>query len=127
MISAKKMILTTVGVVALSMGAAASAHATEAGKDLYKTYCWQCHGSHGNGKGINAGDNMSVAPRNHTDSEYMSGRSDQDLFNAVKNGGPAVNKSVLMPPWGGVLTDDEIHALVRYLRVLCKCKYGSAS
>lgn len=125
MIRPKKIILGLVASVVVAIGLPTPGYTAEPGKDLYKTYCWQCHGSHGNGKGINAGENMSVAPRNHTDSEYMSDRSDQDLFNAVKNGGPAVNKSVLMPPWGGVLTDDEIHALVRYLRVLCKCRYGS--
>ncbi len=122
-----KTLLMIAGTVALSTGIMTSGYAAEPGADLYKTYCWQCHGSHGNGKGINAGDNMSVGPRNHTDAEYMSGRTDAELFKAIKDGGPAVNKSVLMPPWGGVLTDDEIHALVRHLRVLCKCKYGSAS
>lgn len=112
---------------AAALGAATAAGAAETGHDLYKTYCWQCHGSHGNGKGINAGDNMSVQPRNHTDTQYMSGRSDADLFKAIKQGGPSVNKSVLMPPWGGALNDDEIHALVGYLRELCKCQYGSTS
>jgi cytochrome c oxidase cbb3-type subunit III len=116
-----------VGCVALCANIASTSYAAEAGKDIYKTYCWQCHGSHGDGKGINAGDNMSVAPRNHTDAEYMGGRSDADLFKAIKDGGPAVNKSVLMPPWSGVINDDEIHALVDYLRELCGCKYGSAS
>jgi len=102
-------------------------YGAEAGKDLYRTYCWQCHGSQGNGKGINAGDNMSVAPRDHTDAKYMSGRSDAELFKAIKKGGPAVNKAVLMPPWGTVLTDDDIHTLVRYLRELCGCRHEPAS
>jgi len=124
---ANRLMLTAIGLLALTTGVVTDIHAAETGKDIYRTYCWQCHGSEGDGKGINAGDNMSVAPRNHTDSEYMSGRSDADLFKAIKEGGPAVNKSVLMPPWAGVLTDDEIHALVHYLRELCACKYGSSS
>jgi mono/diheme cytochrome c family protein len=33
----------------------------------------------------------------------------------------AVNKSVLMPVWGGVLSDKEIQDLVSYLREVCKC------
>lgn len=116
-----------VGLMALTNGLVTDIQAAETGKDIYRTYCWQCHGSRGNGKGINAGDNMSVEPRDHTDGEYMRGRSDADLFKAIKEGGPAVNKSVLMPPWAGVLTDDEIHALVRYLRELCSCRYGAPS
>ena len=119
--------LAAAAVLLITTGGLATAHGAESGKDLYRTYCWQCHGSQGTGKGINAGDNMSVAPRDHTDAKYMSGRNDADLFKAIKEGGPAVNKAVLMPPWGGVLNDDEIHTLVRYLRKLCGCRYGPAS
>lgn len=92
-------------------------------KDNYRTYCAQCHGLQGNGRGVNIRD-MSVQPRNHTDAAYMSSRSDDDLFTADKKGGLAINKSVLMPPWGNSLSDAEIHDMVRYLRTLCHCQYG---
>jgi cytochrome c oxidase cbb3-type subunit 3 len=97
-------------------------HAASA-KDNYRTYCAQCHGLQGNGRGVNIRD-MSVQPRNHTDAAYMSSRSDDDLFTADKKGGLAINKSVLMPPWGNSLSDTEIHDMVRYLRALCHCQYG---
>ena len=48
-------------------------------------------------------------------------RTDEDLFKAIKHGGKAVNKSVLMPNWNANLSDDDIHSLVAYLRELC-CK-----
>jgi cytochrome c oxidase cbb3-type subunit 3 len=99
------------------------AEAKERAEDNYKTYCTQCHGVQGNGKGINVRD-MSVQPRDHGDAKAMSARSDQDLAKVIKEGGLAINKSVLMPPWGGVLSDEEIGDLVQYLRVLCKCGYG---
>jgi cytochrome c oxidase cbb3-type subunit 3 len=92
-------------------------------KDNYRTYCAQCHGIQGNGQGINVRD-MSVQPRNHTDGVYMSSRSDHDLFTADKKGGLAINKSVLMPPWGDTLNDKEIQAMVQYLRKLCHCQEG---
>ena len=100
-----------------------SASAAEDGAVLYKTYCAQCHGIHGNGKGVNVRD-MSVQPRDHTDAKAMSARSDQDLAKVIKEGGIAINKSVLMPPWGGVFSDEEIDDLVHYLRTLCKCSPG---
>lgn len=100
-----------------------SASAAEDGAVLYKTYCAQCHGIHGNGKGVNVRD-MSVQPRDHTDAKEMSTRSDEDLFKAIKEGGQSISKSVLMPPWGPVLSDEEIHALVGYLRELCQCSHG---
>lgn len=96
---------------------------TEQADDIYRTYCWQCHGTKGNGMGINVRD-MSVQPRDHTDSREMSTRSDEELFKAISEGGQSISKSVLMPPWGSVLSDEEIHSLVGYLRQLCRCQYG---
>jgi len=95
--------------------------AAERPEDIYKTYCWQCHGMRGNGMGVNIPD-MSVQPRNHTDTKEMSVRSDDELFKAIKEGGRSIGKSLLMPAWGGVLSDEEIKGLVGYLRTLCKCK-----
>lgn len=113
-----KFLLALLGAIVV-----APTWAVERGDALYKTYCWQCHGMTGTGNGINVRD-MSVQPRNHTDAKEMSARSDEDLFKAIKHGGQSINKSVLMPPWDGVLSDDEIHSLVRYLRELCQCRHG---
>ncbi len=90
------------------------------GEENYKTYCVQCHGLAGMGNGVNVRD-MSVQPRDHTDAKAMSGLSDKRLFKAIKEGGPAVTKSVLMPAWHSVFTDQEIRDLVAYLRTLCNC------
>lgn len=102
----------------------ASAYAKESAPENYKTYCVQCHGIQGNGKGVNIRD-MSVQPRDHTDAKSMSGRSDEMLFKVIKEGGPSIDKSILMPPWGDTLSDEEIRDMVQHLRALCKCKFGS--
>jgi cytochrome c oxidase cbb3-type subunit 3 len=86
---------------------------------LYDTYCVQCHGVERNGNGLNSSE-MAVKPRDHTDAKAMGDTPDDLLFKAIKNGGLSVSKSVLMPTWGGVLTDDEIHELVKYLRFVSK-------
>lgn len=103
---------------------AVPAHARETAADNYRAYCVQCHGTQGNGKGINVRD-MSVIPRDHTDAKAMSGRSDDMLFKVIKEGGVSISKSVLMPPWGATFTDEEIRDLVQHLRMLCKCRFGS--
>lgn len=103
---------------------AAPALSAESGEALYKTYCSQCHGMKGNGMGVNIRD-MSVQPRDHTDATGMGARSDEILFQAVKGGGQSINKSVLMPPWDGVLSDEEIQSLVEYMRELCQCRHGA--
>lgn len=111
------------GLVPFVLMIGSVAHAKERAEDNYKTYCTQCHGSQGNGKGINVRD-MSVQPRDHTDATAMAARSDQDLAKVIKEGGLSINKSVLMPPWGDVLSDEEVDDLVHYLRKLCKCSHG---
>ena len=92
----------------------------ETAKDNYRTYCVQCHGLEGNGKGINVAD-MSTQPRDHTDAKEMSARTDEELFKVIKEGGQSINKSVLMPPWGSTLSDEEINDLVKHLHQLCQC------
>ncbi len=98
--------------------------AKETAADNYRTYCMQCHGLEGNGKGVNIRD-MSVQPRDHTDAKSMSARSDDTLFKVIKEGGPSIDKSILMPPWGDTLSDEEIRDMVQHLRTLCKCKFSS--
>ncbi len=91
------------------------------GKQLYRAYCTQCHGVTGHGNGINA-EQLSVQPRNHTDQSEMAARTDDELFKAIKEGGQAVNKSILMPNWDGNLQDSDIRDIVAYLRNLCCVK-----
>jgi cytochrome c oxidase cbb3-type subunit 3 len=107
------LVMTLAGVTAL-------AHAADdtRGKQLYTVYCTQCHGTQGDGKGMNAAF-MSVQPRDHTDKKEMSARTDEELFKVIQQGGKSINKSVLMPAWNGNLKDDDIHALVAHLRALC--------
>lgn len=112
-------IYATLAAAAL-VTAAGVAEAADAGngKALYEAYCTQCHGLTGDGNGVNA-PHLKVQPRNHTDRAEMSARTDEELFKAIKQGGQAVNKSILMPNWDGNLSDAEIHDLVAHLRQLC--------
>ena len=87
---------------------------------VYNVYCAQCHGLKRNGTGVNL-PGLSVRPRDHTDSKGMSDTPDDELFKAIKDGGLAVNKSVLMPTWGKVLSDKQITEMVKYLRTVCHC------
>ncbi|HPG28677.1 MAG TPA: multicopper oxidase domain-containing protein, partial [Myxococcota bacterium] len=98
-------------------GTAWARSAEPEGARLYRTYCTACHGLDGDGRGLNV-PALSVQPRDHTDVREMATRSDQELRTAISQGGPGVGKSVLMPPWQGVLSDDQIGSLVRHLRTL---------
>jgi cytochrome c oxidase cbb3-type subunit III len=96
---------------------ASTAWADVDGARVYQNYCTPCHGLRGDGRGINA-PHMSVVPRDHTNTAEMRSRSDGDLYQVIAEGGTSMNQSILMPAWGRVLADEEIHGLVRYLRAL---------
>lgn len=87
------------------------------GGRLFSQYCWVCHGKGGHGDGPIAFV-YSPRPRDLTDKGYLATRTDNDLYNAISQGGPAVNRSVAMPAWGGKLTPQEIWDLVVYIRKL---------
>ena len=87
----------------------------------YARYCAPCHGTAGAGDGPNA-PFLPVPPAGHSDAAYMSGRSDDALFDAIYAGGYVMDRSARMPAFGRTLTTEQIRDLVRYLRQLCGCE-----
>ena len=91
------------------------------GAVLYQQLCAACHGRLGRGDGYNA-VNLPVRPTAHADSAYMSTRPDDVLFDGISAGAYTLNKSNLMPAWGETLDAEQIRALVKYIRTLCRCR-----
>ena len=116
-----RFLIATAAALGLALGAAGSAQAADS-KQVYDFYCAQCHGIDGKGKGINVTKDFATDPRNLTSSSEMEKRSDEDLRGVIKDGGPSISKSALMPHWGSTLTADEVEGLVKYIRKLCDCK-----
>ena len=98
------------------------AQAADDAKQLYDFYCAQCHGMEGKGDGINVTKSMPVTPRNFTKKEEMNKLTDADLHNVIADGGPALSKSPMMPPWSKTIDKDQTNSLVAYLRKMCDCK-----
>ena len=98
----------------------------QAGKDNYTGNCSPCHGTTGKGDGPlseTLGD--GTKPRNLSDAKFLSARTDEFLFKAVKTGGASVGLSEAMPDWKNTFTDAEIKQIVQYVRnSICKCKYN---
>ncbi|MCG8606496.1 c-type cytochrome, partial [bacterium] len=84
-------------------------------------HCASCHGVNGLGDGFNA-RYLPTQPRKHADAEYLSTRPDDTLFDGIFAGGAILNKSHLMPEWGGILTAEQIKELVRHIREQCQCE-----
>ena len=91
------------------------------GKYLFRKYCVICHGDDGKGDGFNA-YNLDPKPRDFTDVALMHSLTDERIFRVISGGGRSVNKSPLMPSWGGRLQKDEINYLVTYVRSFCPQK-----
>lgn len=113
---------TMVPVLAMALGLGVSGLAHADAKQTFDFYCAQCHGTAGDGKGINVTKDFATDPRNFTNKEDMEKRSDDDIRSVIKDGGPAISKSPLMPPWGNTLSAKEVEELVVYIRKLCNCK-----
>ena len=115
--------LTILAGLALVLASAAPgpAAAVEVEK-VFKFYCAQCHGLGGKGDGPNVTKDLPVSPRNFTNAKEMEKLSDADMKNVIMDGGPALSKSSMMPPWSKTLSEEEVDALIQHLRQLCACK-----
>ncbi len=113
-------IFVMTGFVFLCLVSASWADGSAAnGKPNYEKLCASCHGTGGKGDGP-ASAQLPVKPRDHTDKNAMFHISDEELFNVIKGGGPAVGKSPLMPPFGTAFSDTQIHDLMAYVRSLAQ-------
>lgn len=116
-----KQIIPIVLFAVVCMLGSASTLAAD-GDQLFQFYCAQCHGPEGKGNGPNVTEDFATDPRDFTNTEEMEKLSDADIKNVVLDGGPALSKSELMPPWSKTLSDEEVDALTRRLREFCNCQ-----
>ena len=63
---------------------------------------------------------LNAKPRDYTDCKTMEGKTDDRLSKVIKDGGDSAGLSADMQPFGGSLSDEEIHELVQYIRGFCK-------
>lgn len=84
----------------------------ETGFALYQKYCAVCHGSEGEGDGIMT-QLMQIKPVDHTNPNNINPINNHELINIIRTG-----KGQYMPGWRGILSRNEIEALVSYIRLL---------
>jgi mono/diheme cytochrome c family protein len=92
------------------------------GEQLFRFYCAQCHGPEGKGNGPNVTEDFATDPRDFTNAEEMQKLSDADIKSVVLDGGPAVSKSALMPPWSKTISEADVVELTKILRQFCNCE-----
>ena len=78
-------------------------------RDIYQANCAACHGF----------DGIPMMPGipNFSAGERME-KADQELFTSVQNGKESESGGIPMPPWQGALSEEEILAVLNYIRVV---------
>jgi len=101
----------------------------EAGRIVYDTYCWTCHGEHGDGKGT-AAPYLFPRPREFTLASYKlrstgSGElpTDEDLYRTITLGLPGT----AMPAWGSILSEEERWQVIAYVEAFADGLFDDAA
>jgi mono/diheme cytochrome c family protein len=97
------------------LGFPARAVQAQDAKQQYEKSCNMCHGPSGKGDGP-AGKMLKPPPADFA--TVLKGKADADTAKIIKEGGKAVGKSSAMPAFGSKLKDDQIQAIVEYVKGL---------
>jgi len=104
---------TIILAVIFGLAAAITAKAADV-KDNWTTLCVKCHGDDGKGQ-TKMGQRLGV--KDFTDAKVQADLKDDAATKAIKEGVKNDDDKTLMKPFDS-LTDDEIKALVAYVRTL---------
>ena len=103
--------LLLTGIIALLTSAVVQAADTPDGAAVYKQKCQMCHGA--DGKGFPA-----IKTPDLTDPKWQASISDKEMTEVIKNG----KKGTPMPAFADKLKDDEIEAVVKFIRTFDSSK-----
>lgn len=104
----KKLMIVS---LALLVASAVTVRAADA-KENWDKSCKLCHGPDGKGK-TKMGEKYAI--KDYTDAKVQDGMKDDAMIKAIKEGVKDGEKTK-MKPYADVMSDDEIKALVRYIR-----------
>ncbi len=92
------------------------------GKRLFYEKCVWCHAD-ATPAGPSNRSNLTPAPALVNDGAILNAMSDDYLRNIITLGGSALGKSAMMPPWGRTLTQEDVRALITYIRAVAQPPY----
>lgn len=97
---------------------------TEAqGKRLFYTYCVWCHAD-ATPAGPSNRSNISPPPPLANDGAALNPMSNAMLRNTITLGGSAMGKSGMMPAWGKTLSQEDVNALIAFMRAIAQPPYS---
>jgi mono/diheme cytochrome c family protein len=104
--------------VALKIEEIALGYQQTLGRQLNDQYCERCHNPESTVERVSNFDNLEIKPHPFTEGDTLNKLTDADLTAIISHGGPALNKSALMPAWGNTLSKSDIQALMSYIRAV---------
>jgi mono/diheme cytochrome c family protein len=96
------------------------------GRELNRQYCSRCHNPESTRERVSNYDNLTTKPHAFSEGDALNKISDADLVAIISHGGPALNQSPEMPPYGYTLSKSDIQALISYIRAVADPPYRSA-
>jgi mono/diheme cytochrome c family protein len=92
------------------------------GKRIFYEQCVWCHAD-STPAGPSNRSNITPTPPLMNDGSVLNGESDASLKQIITQGGSALHKSAMMPPYGASLSEDEINDLISFIRALAVPEY----
>ena len=108
----KSVLILTAGICTAALGIRAAS-----APENYETHCVSCHGKDGKGE-TKAGRKAQV--KDLTDKAHQASFTDEVAFKGIKEGSKDDKGKERMKAYGDKLTDEEIKALVAYVRTFAK-------
>jgi mono/diheme cytochrome c family protein len=88
-----------------------------AGRDVYQTFCWLCHGVKGDGTGPAAASLPGEKPRDFTSPKFViAGREDEVRRTVAEGAADTIHGSEYMLEWGTKLLPQQVDDVVAYLK-----------
>jgi mono/diheme cytochrome c family protein len=92
------------------------------GKRIFYAQCVWCHAD-ATPAGPSNRSNLTPVPPLLNDGSVLNGESDEYMQNIITLGGSAMGKSPMMPPYGRVLTPEEIRSVISFTRAIAQPPY----
>lgn len=109
--------------VELRLDEIALGYQQQLGRVLNDQYCSRCHDPESTPERVSNHDNLTAKPHSFTEGAVLNAMSDADMAAIIGYGGPGLNKSPEMPPYGYTLSKADVDALIAYIRAVADPPY----
>ena len=96
------------------------------GKRIFYQQCVWCHAD-ATPAGPSNRSNLTPVPPLLNDGAVLNAESEENMRNIVTLGGAAMGKSAMMPPYGRMLSAEEIRSVIAFTRAIAQPPFQSSA